>query len=77
LLVLTRKQGEKVQIGDNISILIMDIKGKQVRIGIEAPADIKVHREEIYQKIQDENIAASNVELTQFEKLEKLLGKKG
>ena len=77
MLVLTRKQGEKVQIGDNISILIMDIKGKQVRIGIEAPADIKVHREEIYQKIQDENIAASNVELTQFEKLEKLLGKKG
>ena len=54
LLVLTRKLGEKIQIGDDISILIMEIKGKQVRLGIEAPSTVKIHREEIYQKIQDE-----------------------
>jgi len=61
LLVLTRKVGEKIQIGENISVLIMDVKGKQVRLGIEAPAAVKVHREEIYQKIKDENIQASKI----------------
>jgi carbon storage regulator len=76
LLVLTRKLGEKIQIGDNISIVIMEVKGKQVKLGIEAPANIKVHREEIYQKIQDENIRASNIEITDLSELEKLIDKK-
>jgi len=76
LLVLTRKLGEKIQIGDDISIVIMELKGKQVKLGIEAPSNIKVHREEIYQKIQDENIRASNIEITDFSELEKLIDKK-
>ncbi len=76
MLVLTRKLGEKIQIGDNISIVIMEVKGKQVKLGIEAPANIKVHREEIYQKIQDENIRASNIEITDLSELEKLIDKK-
>lgn len=76
MLVLTRKLGEKIQIGDDISILIMEIKGKQVRLGIDAPPDIKVHREEIYQKIQDENIKAANSVITDFSELEKLIDKK-
>jgi len=76
LLVLTRKLGEKIQIGDDISILIMEIKGKQVRLGIDASPDIKVHREEIYQKIQDENIKAANSVITDFSELEKLIDKK-
>jgi carbon storage regulator len=76
LLVLTRKLGEKIQIGDDISIVIMEVKGKQVKLGIEAPANIKVHREEIYQKIQDENIRASNIEITDLSELEKLIDKK-
>ena len=76
MLVLTRKLGEKIQIGDDISIVIMELKGKQVKLGIEAPANIKVHREEIYQKIQDENIRASNIEITDFSELEKLIDKK-
>lgn len=76
MLVLTRKLGEKIQIGDNISILIMDIKGKQVRLGIEAPSEIKVHREEIYKRIKEENIKASNIELSELNKLEKLLDEK-
>ena len=76
MLVLTRKLGEKIQIGDDISIVIMELKGKQVKLGIEAPANIKVHREEIYQKIQDENIRASNIEISDFSELEKLIDKK-
>ena len=76
MLVLTRKVGEKIQIGDDITILIMEVKGKQVRLGIEAPTDVKVHREEIYQKIQEENIKASNVELSEFNKLTELIDKK-
>jgi len=76
LLVLTRKLGEKIQIGEDISIVIMELKGKQVKLGIEAPSNIKVHREEIYQKIQDENIRASNTEITDLSDLEKLIDKK-
>jgi len=76
LLVLTRKLGEKIQIGDDISIVIMEVKGKQVKLGIEAPSNIKIHREEVYQKIQDENIRASNIEITDLSELEKLIDKK-
>jgi len=76
LLVLTRKLGEKIQIGDDISIVIMEVKGKQVKLGIEAPSNIKVHRQEIYQKIQDENIRASNIEISDLSELEKLIDKK-
>lgn len=76
MLVLTRKLGEKIQIGEDISIVIMELKGKQVKLGIEAPSNIKVHREEIYQKIQDENIRASNTEITDLSDLEKLIDKK-
>ncbi len=76
MLVLTRKLGEKIQIGDDINIVIMEVRGKQVKLGIEAPSNIKVHREEIYQKIQDENIKASNIEITDLSELEKLIDKK-
>ena len=76
MLVLTRKLGEKIQIGDDISIVIMEVKGKQVKLGIEAPSNIKIHREEVYQKIQDENIRASNIEITDLSELEKLIDKK-
>jgi carbon storage regulator len=64
LLVLTRKVGEGIAIGDDIKIVIMQIKGKQVRIGIKASPATAVHREEIYQKVQDENLAASKTTTT-------------
>lgn len=54
MLVLSRKPGESVNIGDEVKVTVLSISGKQVRIGIEAPSDIAVHREEIYNKIVSE-----------------------
>ncbi|MBC7660373.1 MAG: carbon storage regulator CsrA [Chitinophagaceae bacterium] len=59
MLVLTRKVGEGIAIGDDIKIVVMQIKGKQVRLGIKASPNTVVHREEVYQRIQDENRQAS------------------
>jgi carbon storage regulator len=55
LLILTRKLGESITIGDNIRVSVLGIRGRQVRLGIDAPSDVVVHREEIYVKIQQEN----------------------
>jgi carbon storage regulator len=52
MLILTRRVGESVKIGDDIVVAVVSINGQQVRIGIDAPKDIAVHREEIYEKIQ-------------------------
>ena len=54
MLILTRRVGETLMIGDDVKITILDNKGGQVRIGISAPREIEVHREEIYRKIQAE-----------------------
>ena len=59
MLILTRKIGESITIGDKIKVYVMEIKGRQVRLGIEAPADTMVHREEVYQKILEENKLAA------------------
>ena len=55
LLILTRRTGETLNIGDNIQVTVLGIKGNQVRIGINAPKDVAVHREEIYEKIKHED----------------------
>ncbi len=55
MLVLSRKAEESMYIGDNIKITVLDIRGGQVRIGITAPDDIKIHREEVYNRISSEN----------------------
>jgi len=62
LLILTRKVGEAVSIGDDIQISVVEIKGSQVKLGIQAPKSIEVHREEIYQKIQEENRRAALIQ---------------
>jgi carbon storage regulator len=59
LLILTRKLGESITIGDDIRVSVLGIRGRQVRLGIEAPLKVVVHREEIYVKIQAENRKAS------------------
>lgn len=59
MLILTRKLGESITIGDDIKVTVLGIFGRQVRIGIDAPAKVVVHREEIYVKIQQENRKAA------------------
>lgn len=54
MLILTRKVGDSLVIGDDVSIVVLGVKGNQVRIGVDAPKSVSVHREEIYNKIQDE-----------------------
>lgn len=55
MLVLTRREGEKLMIGDDISIVVLGINGKQVRFGVSAPLSVPVHREEIYERIKRES----------------------
>ena len=55
MLILTRRTGETLNIGDQIQVTVLGIKGNQVRIGINAPKDVPVHREEIYEKIANED----------------------
>ncbi len=61
MLVLTRKSGEGIRIGDDIRIVVVEVKENQVKIGIEAPLELAVHRDEIYKKIQQENIRAAKL----------------
>ena len=58
MLVLTRRPGESIVVGDNIVVTVIEIKGGQVRIGIDAPRDVDVYREEIYEQVRQENLSA-------------------
>ncbi|MBS1963422.1 MAG: carbon storage regulator CsrA [Bdellovibrionales bacterium] len=71
MLVLTRKLGESIAIDDHIKIVVVQIKGKQVRLGIQAPKETKIHREEVYSAIQDQNkqAAKTSVAVNQVSKV--------
>jgi carbon storage regulator len=62
MLVLSRQRDESIMIGDNIVVTIVDIRGDKVRLGIEAPTEIPVHRQEVYEAIQRENRRASQLQ---------------
>ena len=56
MLILTRKIGESIIIGDNVKVTVLGVEGRQIRVGIDAPKEVSVHREEIYNKIEAEKI---------------------
>lgn len=75
MLVLTRKIGESIQIGDDIRLTILSAQGQSVRVGIKAPQNVTVHREEVYAKIVEENRrAAESVDPMRVQELLKLKG---
>ena len=75
MLVLTRKTDQSIMIGDDIKVFVVDVRGDQVKLGIEAPRSVSVHREEIYQEIQEENKRAALRHGVDVRELAKMLGK--
>lgn len=67
MLILTRRVGETLMVGDDVTITVLGVKGNQVRIGVNAPKEVSVHREEIYQRIQREKVAQLEAALQQKE----------
>lgn len=72
MLVLTRKTGEGIIIGSEIRLVVLDIKGGQIRLGIEAPSTVQIHRDEVYARIRDENKQAASASLNALEAVKHL-----
>ena len=73
MLTLTRKAGQKIRIGDHVEIVVREVRGRQVRLGITAPEGMPVYREELYQQIAAENAAAKSTGLQDLEALDELV----
>jgi carbon storage regulator len=73
MLVLTRRRGESVTIGPDIRVVVLGVKSGQVRLGIEAPPAVAVHREEVYTRIQEENQLAAKTQVVPIEAFRRLI----
>jgi carbon storage regulator len=73
MLILTRKVGERITIGDDITITLLEMKGSQCRLGIEAPKGISIYRQEIYERIKDANLYSSKINTHDLSEVSSLL----
>ena len=73
MLILTRKSGEQIAIGDDIVISLLEINGTKVKIGIQAPDNVSIHRQEIYEKIKKENFKSAGISESDFSQAASLL----
>ncbi len=73
MLILTRKLGESIAIGDKIRVTLLEVQGKQVKIGVLAPPTVSIHRQEVYEKIQQENRRAAGTREQDLEELHRIL----
>ncbi|MBU7594567.1 carbon storage regulator CsrA [Metabacillus halosaccharovorans] len=69
MLVLTRKTGETIQIGDEIEVTVLSIQGDQIKLGINAPKNIEIHRKEIYLSIKESNNEAASINKNAFDQM--------
>lgn len=76
MLVLTRKKGESIILGNDIELTILDIEGEQIKLGINAPKNIEIHRKEVYMMIQNENKEAASRQNISIDNLKQLLKEK-
>ena len=76
MLVLTRKSDESLKIGDEITITVIEIKGNSVRLGISAPSNLRIYRNELYEKIKRENLLSLSLQMDEFNKITKVLKSK-
>ncbi len=75
MLIITRKAGERITIGDDVVVTIIEVKGSLVKVGIEAPKSVSVHRQEIYDKIKEQNIKALEIDESDLAKAVSILNR--
>lgn len=70
---MTRKSGEAINVGDDITVTVLEVRGSQVRLGIQAPLNVIIHRKELYEKIRSENLLSSGLSIDDFKKIRERL----
>ena len=75
MLVITRKPGERITIGDDVVVTVVEVKGSLVKLGVEAPRSISIHRQEIYDRIRKQNLEASEIDASDLTTAVSILNK--